>query len=232
VADQLIDAMLAGDYPPGTTLPPERDLAERLGINRTSLRQAIARMEQVGLVESRQGVGTVACDPVRASDNGIVLRALAAVGPRIVDELLEVREPLAALAGRLAASRSTRGDVATLEERLEAVRSARNGGALQAAELAFFSALVGATANRPLQVMMRWLEELYGATAPLFVSAFFLPDEVVAGLVPIVEGVRNGDGAAASKAATRYANQSGERLLDAVRRNIGSQEPANGLEAH
>jgi DNA-binding FadR family transcriptional regulator len=115
---------------------------------------------------------------------------------------------------------------------LEAVRSARNGGALQAAELAFFSALVGATANRPLQVMMRWLEELYSATAPLFVSAFFLPDEVVAGLVPIVEGVRDGDGAAASKAATRYANQSGERLLDAVRRSIGSQEPANGPEAH
>ena len=232
VADLLIDAMLAGDYPPGTTLPPERELAERLGINRTSLRQAIARMEQVGLVESRQGVGTVACDPLRASDNGIVLRALAVAGPRIVDELLEVREPLAALAGQLAASRSTTDDVVTLDERLEAVRSARNGGALQAAELAFFSALVGATGNRPLQVMMRWLEELYGATAPIFVSAFFLPDEVVAGLVPIVEGVRDGDAGAASEAAACYANQSGERLLDAVRRGFGSQEPDDGPAAH
>jgi len=231
VADLLIDAMLAGDYPPGTTLPPERELAERLGINRTSLRQAIARMEQVGLVESRQGVGTVACDPLRASDNGIVLRALAVAGPRIVDELLEVREPLAALAGRLAAIRSTMGDVAILDERLEAVRSARNSGALQAAELAFFSALVGATGNRPLQVMMRWFEELYGATAPFFLTAFFVPEEVVAGLVPIVEGVRNGDAGAAGKAATRYAHQSGERLLDAVRRGLGSQKPDGGPAA-
>ena len=48
-------------------------------------------MEQSGLVESRQGVGTVACDPLLSTDNGIVLRALAEAGPRIVDELLEVR---------------------------------------------------------------------------------------------------------------------------------------------
>ncbi|HVB93123.1 MAG TPA: GntR family transcriptional regulator [Acidimicrobiales bacterium] len=225
VVDLLTDALLAGDYPPGTTLPPERELAERLGINRTSLRQAIARMEQAGLVEARQGVGTVACDPLRSSDNGIVLRALAVAGPRIVDELLEVRAPLAALAGELAAGRSRADDVGLLDERLEAVRTASDGGALQAAELAFFSTLIGATGNRPLQVMMRWLEDLYGATAPLFVTAFLSSDDVVEGLVPIIDAVRAGDGKAAAEAAAGYAEQSGERLLDAVRRGLGAEVP-------
>lgn len=217
VADVLIDAVLAGRYLPGTTLPPERQLAEQLGINRTSLRHAIARVEQAGLVEARQGVGTVVCDPLSASDNAIVLRALAVAGPRIVDELLEIREPLAAVAGRLAATRASSEDVVALGAHLDAVRWARHPAALQATELSFFSVLVGATGNRPLQVLMRWLEELYDATAPLFVSAFTSADEIAAGLEPIADAVRARDAAASGDAAARYAHWSGRRLLDAVR---------------
>ena len=63
IAAQIADAILDGAFPPGSTLPPERDLAEQLGVNRTSLRQGLARLQQMGLVEARQGSGTVVRDP-------------------------------------------------------------------------------------------------------------------------------------------------------------------------
>lgn len=219
VAGALIDAVVAGHYRPGTTLPPERELAGQLGINRTSLRQAIARVEQAGLVESRQGIGTVVRDPLRSTDSGIVLRALTVAGPDVVAELLDVRATLAGLAGRLAAGRMAAA-AAVLEDRLDDVRHAGAGPDLQAAELAFFSALVDEGGNRPLRVMMGWLEELYGATAPLFVDAFGSTRTVVAGLVPITEAVRLGDAPAAEEASLAYARASGRRLLAAVRRGL------------
>ncbi len=220
VADSLAEAVLAGRYRPGSTLPPERDLAVQLGINRTSLRHAIARLEQAGLVESRQGIGTVVRDPLQATDPALVLRALVTAGPELVAEVLEVRRVLGGLAGRLAAERATELDLVKLDEHFEAARATAPGdaAALQAVELAFFSCLVDATANRPLLVMMRWLEELYGATAPLFSAAFTDPRPVLADLRRVrtaVAGRRPDD---AEDAVRRYADRSGRRLLAAVKR--------------
>lgn len=63
IATTIADAILDGVFPPGSTLPPERDLAERLGVNRTSLRQGLARLQQMGLIEVRHGSGSVVRDP-------------------------------------------------------------------------------------------------------------------------------------------------------------------------
>ena len=219
VAEILTEAVLSGRYEPGSTLPPERELAEQLGINRTSLRQAIARLEQAGLVESRQGVGTVVRDPAASSDGGLVLRALSLAGPDLVAEVLEVRETLAVLAGRLAAERAPAAALADLAACFDAAESAAGHGEderLQEAELRFFSRLVAATLNRPLQVMMSWLEQLYGEAAPVFRSAFADGPEVVAGLRRVLEAVAGRRPEIAEEAVRAYARASGERFLSAA----------------
>ena len=63
IAASIADAILDGVFAPGSTLPPERDLAEQLGVNRTSLRQGLARLQQMGLIEARQGRGNLVRDP-------------------------------------------------------------------------------------------------------------------------------------------------------------------------
>ncbi|WP_197502472.1 FadR/GntR family transcriptional regulator, partial [Mycobacterium scrofulaceum] len=63
IAASITDAILDGAFPPGTALPPERDLAEQLGVNRTSLRQGLARLQEMGLIEARHGSGNVVTDP-------------------------------------------------------------------------------------------------------------------------------------------------------------------------
>src|SRR3954452_25638875 len=55
---RLAHQILDGDLGPGTLLPPERVLAENHGVNRTSLRQALSRLERSGMIETRQGSGS------------------------------------------------------------------------------------------------------------------------------------------------------------------------------
>ena len=58
LAGRLRDDVLSGRYPPGAYLPPERDLASGYGVTRTSLKHAIVRLVQAGLLETKHGVGT------------------------------------------------------------------------------------------------------------------------------------------------------------------------------
>src|SRR5215218_10536528 len=59
VSDQvfgtLLEALLSGRYAPGEKLPTQRALASEMGVTMSSLREALKRLEQMGLVESRQG---------------------------------------------------------------------------------------------------------------------------------------------------------------------------------
>lgn len=55
--EQLATAVRLGVYPVGSTLPPERELAERLGVSRATLREAMAALRQAGLVETTRGRG-------------------------------------------------------------------------------------------------------------------------------------------------------------------------------
>jgi len=63
IADQLAGLIAAGEYPPGTRLPAERDLAEQLGVSRPSVREALIALEVEGLVEVRSGSGVYVLPP-------------------------------------------------------------------------------------------------------------------------------------------------------------------------
>src|SRR5512138_3186722 len=56
-AGKLAASILDGSLPPGTQLPPERDLMNRLGISRSTLREALKRLEESRLIEARPHVG-------------------------------------------------------------------------------------------------------------------------------------------------------------------------------
>jgi GntR family transcriptional regulator, transcriptional repressor for pyruvate dehydrogenase complex len=68
VFEQLVAAILRGEMPPGTSVPPERVLAERFVTSRIVARQAIHRLHELGLVRVRQGGATIVLDPKEADD--------------------------------------------------------------------------------------------------------------------------------------------------------------------
>ena len=54
----LQQAILSGKFAPGSQLPPEFDLIEQMGVSRTTLREALKRLEEQGLIVQRRGHGT------------------------------------------------------------------------------------------------------------------------------------------------------------------------------
>jgi len=57
VAEQIVTAIQKGDYPVGSRLPSEAELAEQMGVSRPSVREALSALEAVGVIESKAGSG-------------------------------------------------------------------------------------------------------------------------------------------------------------------------------
>jgi DNA-binding FadR family transcriptional regulator len=107
VAEQLRDAILDGRWAAGSKLPPERELAVRFGVNRTSVRDALKVLEALGLVGIRQGDGATVRPLVEASLD--VLAPMIFHGGRVDAALLaemgEVMQPLLREMARTAIAR-------------------------------------------------------------------------------------------------------------------------------
>ncbi|GAA1708313.1 FadR/GntR family transcriptional regulator [Isoptericola hypogeus] len=102
----LVTAIVVGEYPPGSALPPAGALCERYEVSRTVIREATTALTEKGLVASRQGWGTVVLDQDQWSLlDPLVLDALFQREDRLVylDNLIEIRTTLeCAMAARAA----------------------------------------------------------------------------------------------------------------------------------
>lgn len=155
IAAALREAILAGEYLPGDALPPERTLASDLGTNRNTLREAVRRLEEAGLVRPRQGQGVRVLDWRRDGRlellPAVLLADGVAMGERaeVLGDGLRLRTLFIGEAAALAAARRTEEDLAELRALVAPRDPATNdddeaGGfaALIARDLAFYRALI------------------------------------------------------------------------------------------
>src|SRR5918995_420129 len=61
ISRKLVTHLLRGDWGEGHRMPPERELCQRLGVGRASLREALKALEIMGMIETRLGEGTFVC---------------------------------------------------------------------------------------------------------------------------------------------------------------------------
>src|SRR5580692_6168359 len=108
IAEQLRSLILNGQYPPGAKLPPERELSKRLRVNRASLREALKKLEHLGLVRIRQGDGTRVQNFMQTGGIELVQHLLPLEGgrPELIRDLLEFRRIFGRELARLAAVRA------------------------------------------------------------------------------------------------------------------------------
>lgn len=88
IVERIQDMIALGEIQAGQKLPPERTLADRFRVSRSSVRQAIQALSQKGILESRQGDGTYVCEP----DSSVFADTLAAAIHAHRDILQEVME--------------------------------------------------------------------------------------------------------------------------------------------
>ncbi len=91
---RLIDAILDGSFPFESTLPPERELAVKLGVTRPTLREALQRLGRDGWIEIHQGKPTRVCNPWQEGNLAVLGHLANHAGhryPQFVQDLLTVR---------------------------------------------------------------------------------------------------------------------------------------------
>ena len=156
-AARIRELILAEDLHAGDRLPAERELARRLGVSRTSLREALAALQIEGLIEVQHGNGiyllrspTVMIPPITAE--------LARGNPQL-PALGEVRNTLEALAAELAALRRVDEDLARMVEAVRAMDAEVSQGEDGIEGDRQFHAAILATARNPV------LDDLLGSLA-------------------------------------------------------------------
>jgi GntR family transcriptional regulator, transcriptional repressor for pyruvate dehydrogenase complex len=171
ITDRLITAIAIGEYLPGTRLPVERELAQSLRVGRMTVRAALARLVEQGLLETRRGRGggSYVVDQWSASSTGAVVRTLGTH----MGELRDRCDAICRLQGsvaRAAAECRTDADVLRLRGTFEDYRDAATGLAAQQADSRFHLAIMDAAHNDVLkQVLLDLLATVsIGAPAHLW----------------------------------------------------------------
>ena len=104
ITSKLRSAILAGHYAAGTRLPPERELAEQLQVGRSTVREALQRLEALGMLRIRHGEGVTVL-PLSEANIGLLphlIRREDRLDVGLVSQLLDVQEALLSAAARMA----------------------------------------------------------------------------------------------------------------------------------
>jgi GntR family transcriptional repressor for pyruvate dehydrogenase complex len=126
VIEQIRGLITAGRLNPGDRLPPERELVSQFAVSRSSVREAILKLECMGFVEQRHGEGTFVRSVTDTPMTGIL--EACREDDDFLSDLMEIRIVLETWAAAAAAERATEADIAAMEAVLEEMRTAGKPG--------------------------------------------------------------------------------------------------------
>lgn len=197
--------ILAGTYEAGQKLPPERTLARDLGVNRSTLREALKTLEQNGLVRIRQGDGTRVQDFLRTAGLDLLVPLIAqgeTTGLAIVRDIMEVRQIIGRELASLAAERATTEHL----ERLSSIaaREATTAEEALGHDLDFYLELARAAGNTVFVLLLNPLRAALSSFRSLFTRIIPSPAEVQSHQLSIVAAIRDRDPGAAAAAANAH----------------------------
>ena len=237
VCERIEQLVLEGALSPGEKLPAERQLAEKLGVSRPSLREAFRILGTRGIVRSERGGGTYVTEKLNPTLEDPLLE-LISNAPESHADVLELRHAIESLAASLAAERRTDTDIQVLRTAYKRLIDSHRLGdpALEARADADFHLAIGAAShNVVLLHVMRSLfsllkksirfnlENLYGHTGMF--------EQVRDQHYHLLKAILNGDSDAARTASDNHIDQvektlfrldiTRQREARSVRREIG-----------
>lgn len=212
VAHRMTSLIADGTFAPGTRLPPERALAESLGVGRSAVREALAALEILGLVSVRPGSGTY----VRDSMSELLPTTLSwglMLSAGHTAQLSEVRGALEVQAAVQAAERIDDGDLERLRTHLEAMEA--NTDDLQAfieADAAFHRQLADAAGNDVMAQLLQTVRSLLRVWVERGLRSQEQADEACREHRAVYEAVAAHDGDAARRAMVEHMRTAGDRV--------------------
>ena len=216
VAKRMLEIFTRGDIEAGTRLPPERQLATTLGVGRSAVREALAALEILGIVDVRPGSGTY----LRGSASELLPQTLSwglMLDEPKTRELIEVRGALEIYAARLAATRMTDEGIASLGARVDEMRAnLDNLPAFVDADLQFHLELARSTDNTVLLDLLQSIRSLLRVWVDRAVQD---PGEALAAIkehAAVQAAIATRDPDAAASAMAVHMHTAGRRLEGAL----------------
>ena len=203
VEEKLRREILLGRYQPGSRLPPERELALKLGTNRNTLREALRTLESEKLVRARQGDGTMVLDWRVVGEINLLPHFLAEETP--VDErfealytLFRLRDALIDHALHFASGTTTDADVASLRAALADLGTVESGTpAAVHADIEFYRRLVLASRATVLAWVFNTFARIFAQLGERYPQLWKVDRAYVDALDEVVRAMIAGDEAAA-----------------------------------
>ncbi len=217
VAQQIQDRILT-QLSPGDRLPSERDLAHLLGVSRSSVREAVHSLQLLGLLETRQGVGTVVLDPLLRCGVDPMADVLTQ-RRKMIGELLEVRRLLEPAVARIAARHISPEQLAEMENIL-----LRQEEKLRVAEPAveedslFHYAIAAAAHNSVLLKLVNVLMDLLREIRERSLQEQGRGEKSLSGHRRILEALKQHDAAAAGAAMQFHLSEIEDIVLNKLQK--------------
>ncbi|GAB4558188.1 MAG: FadR/GntR family transcriptional regulator [Haliangiales bacterium] len=238
IVEQLRELILTGHYPPGAKLPPERELSKKLGVNRASLREALKKLEHLGLVRIRQGDGTRVQNFMETGGIELVsyLLPLAPTKhPRLLRDTLEFRCVFGREVARLAAERATAENVARLREIADKAASDVSPDELFELDFEFYVAMTASTQNRVMGLLINTVRAAVQSYASVLTQLTVDADEVREHHRELLEAIEARSADRAAHIAERYLQGGATRVLDSLNRielNGGDSDHSSDGDSH
>lgn len=205
VAAAIEAKILERSLRPGDPLPTETDLARQFGVNRSTVREALRRLESAGLVGRDSGAKRLRVTrPGHAETASRVSRALTLDEVTFI-ELWEAMLGIAPRTAALAATHGTEDALAGLEAEIATVEAARGSEAAVAGVVSFFGRLAAASGNRVLMLAMQPVTRLLAPSLRRMIDR--VPQgrsRIVVAQRCIVEALRKRDASEAESWMTRH----------------------------
>lgn len=150
ICRKMVGHLIRGDWKAGERIPAERELAQKLNVGRSSLREALKALEIMGMIETRLGEGTYVCKRSRFL-SGPLLWAITSSSEPEAHELVEARVLIETELAGLAAERSTPGNLKTMAEQIVLMEnSLQDSASFAKADIEFHIAIGEAAKNSVL----------------------------------------------------------------------------------
>jgi GntR family transcriptional regulator, transcriptional repressor for pyruvate dehydrogenase complex len=209
-----IERLILKKLQPGDKLPSERELAETLGVSRSSIRDAIRSLELMGMVEPRQGAGTI----VREISAESVLNPLSNAIKRkeeLIVELLDFRRMLEPPLAARAATHASPDEISEMEEILERQQQkVRQGDSAIAEDSEFHYSIALASGNSVVLKVLDTLMDLLRDTRERSLQVEGRPQKSLAGHRRILSAIKRHDAEAARDAMRHHIEDVEEMVLN------------------
>lgn len=208
VVEQIRKLILEGTLAPGDQLLPERQLAEKLGVSRSAVREALTSLVSLGLLEITPGSGAYV-KKIKIDD---LIDPLASVMLKEINDIfdiLEARQVLETGAARLAARRAERTDLYEMHEFLRDMENDINEGRdSDESDSQFHFSVVRASHNSVIinlmTVLMGLMKEYYGPSRKKLVESRQFREMWAQQHTEIYEAIKKGDPESATDAVAKH----------------------------